>query len=269
MRGVMRTSRLRLDPAGTRGQSLPVPEPGSSPLPPGPTAVFQTTHWSVVLQAAGGDSAAALEKLCRTYWYPLYAFVRRQGHSPHDAEDSTQGFFELFLAKRYLKDVDRDKGRFRSFLLASLKHYLANEWKKSTRQKRGGGIQTISFDAMEAEERYRHEPAGESSAELAFDRRWAQAILDVVMRRLRGEFDQAGKSDRFGALSALLFQEPAPGEYERLAAQWKVTESAVRSSVQRIRQRYAALFREEIANTVNDPRDAEGEIAHLVRALTP
>jgi DNA-directed RNA polymerase specialized sigma24 family protein len=223
----------------------------------------------VVLQAADGDSSAALEKLCRTYWYPLYAFVRRQGQSPHDAEDSTQGFFELFLAKRYLKDVDRDKGRFRSFLLASIKHYLANEWKKSTRQKRGGGAQTISFDAMEAEERFRHEPAEESSAELAFDRRWAQAILDVVLQKLRTEFDQAGKSDRFGALSALLFQEPPPGEYAKLAAQWKVTESAVRSSVQRTRQRYAALFREEIANTVRDPSDTDGEIAHLARILTP
>ena len=137
------------------------------------TPVFNATHWSVVLQAAGGDSSAALERLCRTYWYPLYAFVRRQGHAAHDAQDLTQGFFELFLAKHYLKDVDRDKGRFRSFLLASLKHFLANEWKKANRQKRGGLVETISFDATDAEERYRLEPTEESSAELIYDRRWA------------------------------------------------------------------------------------------------
>lgn len=229
--------------------------------------VFQTTHWSVVLQAAGGDSTAALEHLCRVYWYPLYAYVRRQGHDPHDAQDLTQGFFELFLTKHYLKDVDRDKGRFRSFLLASIKHFLANEWKKSSRQKRGGLVRAISFDAMAAEERYRHEPTEASSAELSFDRRWAKAILDTVLRRLREEFVQAGKADRFDELSALLFREPSAGEYPRLAALWKVTESGVRSSVQRIRQRYAALFREEIASTVNDPREVDGEIAHLVAAL--
>ncbi len=229
--------------------------------------VFHTTHWSVVLQAASGDSTAALERLCRTYWYPLYAFVRREGYNEHDAQDLTQGFFELFLAKHYLKEVDRDKGRFRSFLLASLKHYLANEWKKANRQKRGGLAVTISFDAADAEERYRLEPAEESSAELIYDRRWARSVLDSVMAKLREEFAQAGKGDRFEPLSRFIFGEPQPGEYPRLAAQWKVTESGVRSSVQRIRERYAALFRAEIANTVSDPRDVDGEIAHLINAL--
>jgi RNA polymerase sigma-70 factor (ECF subfamily) len=246
---------------------LAVSEPNHHPAAPAPNAVFQTTHWSLVLQAAGGDSAVALERLCRAYWYPLYAFVRREGHDPHEAEDLTQGFFELFLAKHYLKDVDRDKGRFRSFLLVSMKHFLANEWKKANRQKRGGQVRTVSFDTLAAEERYRLEPAGESSADLVFDRRWAKAILDTVMQKLRAEFEQAGKADRFGDLGALLFQEPPPGRYAQLAAQWKVTESGVRSSVQRIRQRYAALFREEIAATVSDPRDVDGEIAHLMRAL--
>ena len=221
----------------------------------------------MVLQATGGDSLAALERLCQTYWYPLYAFVRRQGHDVHDAQDLTQGFFELFLAKHYLKDVDRDKGRFRSFLLASLKHYLANEWKKANRQKRGGPVETTSFDAADAEERYQLEPAEESSAELVYDRRWARAVLDSVMAKLREEFVQAGKRDRFEPLSRFLFQEPQPGEYPQLAVQWKVTESGVRSSVQRIRERYTALFRAEIANTVSDPRDVDGEIAHLIKAL--
>lgn len=221
----------------------------------------------MVLQASSGDSTEALERLCRSYWYPLYAFARRQGHNAHEAEDLTQGFFELFLTKHYLKDADREKGRFRSFLIASLKHFIANEWKKANRQKRGGLVRTISFDALTAEERYHHEPAQNSSAELAFDRIWARAILDTVMQRLRGEFAAAGKADRFGELSALLFQEPPPGEYARLAALWKVTESGVRSSVQRIRQRYAMLFRDEIASTLNDPRDVDGEIAHLLSAL--
>lgn len=237
-------------------------EPAASQSP-----TFQTTHWSVVLQAAGGDSLPALEGLCRAYWYPLYAFVRRQGYDVADAQDLTQGFFELFLARHYLKDVDREKGRFRSFLLASLKHFLANEWKKAGRQKRGGGVEVISFDAVGAEERLRVEPAGPGEPEAVFDQRWARAVLDSVLAKLRAEFAQAGKEDRFGELSALIFQEPAPGEYARLAAQWRVTESGVRSSVQRIRQRYAALFREEIAHTVNDPQDVEGEIAHLLAAL--
>jgi DNA-directed RNA polymerase specialized sigma24 family protein len=234
---------------------------------PAPDRAFQTTHWSVVLQAASGESSAALERLCHAYWFPLYAFVRRQGHDAHDAQDLTQGFFELFLAKHYLKDVDRQKGRFRSFLLASLKHYLANEWKKANRQKRGGLVETISFDAVAAEERYRLEPAAEASAELVYDRRWASAVLDTVTRKLRQEFEAAGKSNRLGPLSAFLFQEAPPGEYARLAAQWKVTESGVRSSVQRIRQRYAALFRDEIANTVNNPQEVDDEIAYLLSAL--
>lgn len=232
-----------------------------------PSPVFQTTHWSVVLNAASGDSTAALENLCRSYWYPLYAFVRRQGHDATEAQDLTQGFFELFLAKHYLKDVDPQKGRFRSFLLASLKHFLANEWKKGNRQKRGGGHLTLSFDAMDAEERYLHEPVDRTSADALYDRRWAQAILDTVVRKLRNEFEQAGKADRWQELSALLFQEPPAGEYARLAGMWKVTQSGVRSSVQRIRQRYAALFREEIASTVSDPRDIDGEIAHLIQAM--
>ena len=220
-----------------------------------------------MLQAASGESSAALENLCGAYWYPLYAYARRVGHDTHDAEDLTQGFFELFLAKHYLKDADRDKGRFRSFMLASLKHFLANKWKKANRQKRGGLVETISFDAVAAEERYRLEPAEEVSADMVYDRRWAKAVLDTVRLKLRQEFDQAGKGDRFGALSAFLFEEAPSGEYARLAAAWRVTESGVRSSVQRIRQRYGALFREEIANTVNDPRDVEGEIVYLAATL--
>ena len=228
--------------------------------------MFQTTHWSLVLQAAG-DSPAALEKLCRGYWFPLYAFVRRRGFEVPDAQDLTQGFFELFLAKHYLKDVDRERGKFRSFLLGCMKHYLANEWKKEGRQKRGGRLEVISFDAVAAEDRYRMEPADGAEAEVVYDRRWARSVLEAVMAKLRAESAQAGKAERFEALSALLFQEPPPGEYARLATLWRVTESGVRSSVQRIRQRYAALFRAEIAETVSDPADVEGELMHLIKAL--
>ena len=158
-----------------------------------------------MLQAASGESSASLERLCRTYWYPLYVFVRRQGHDADDAKDLTQGFFELFLAKHYLKDVNRDKGRFRSFLLASLKHFLANEWKKANRQKRGGLVKTISFDAADGEERYRLEPIDETSAEIIYDRRWARAVLDSVMVKLREEFIEADKADRFESLSGRIF----------------------------------------------------------------
>jgi DNA-directed RNA polymerase specialized sigma24 family protein len=232
-----------------------------------PSPLFQTTHWSVVLQAASGDSAAALERLCRAYWYPLYAFVRRLGHASHDAQDLTQGFFELFLARHFLKDVDHAKGRFRSFLLVSLKHYLANEWKKAGRQKRGGGLPAISFDAVAAEERYRMEPEEASSAEKVYDRRWARQVLNSVMDKLHAEFHRTGKGERFEALSLFLFEEPGPGAYARLAEEWKVTGSGLRSSVQRIRQRYAALFRAEIAGTVQDPREVDSEIAYLLSAL--
>lgn len=221
----------------------------------------------MVLEAQNGDTSAALEYLCRAYWFPLYAFVRREGHDRQEAQDLTQGFFELFLTKHYVKEVDREKGRFRSFLLASLKHFLANEWKKAGRQKRGGGRSLISFDAMEAEERLRLEPVDSCEAEDIYDRQWARTILDSVLTKLRNEYSQSGKLDRFSALTPLIFQEPPPGEYTRLAAQWRVTESGVRSSVQRIRRRYAALFRDEIAGTVNDPRDVDGEIAHLLAAL--
>lgn len=243
-------------------------EPRFDPTKPGATATFQTTHWSVVLQATGGESSsAALECLCRTYWYPLYAFVRRQGHNAADAEDLTQGFFELFLARRFLDDVSRDKGRFRSFLLASMKHFIANEWKKAGRQKRGGRFQILSFDAMTAEERFQHESVDQCTPEMAYDSQWAKTLLEAVMARLRAEFERSGKCDRFEALSPLIFVEPPPGEYARLAVEWTVTESGVRSSVQRIRQRYAALFRVEIANTVTDPREVDAEISHLLRAL--
>lgn len=229
---------------------------------------FQTTHWSVVLQAASGDSRGALERLCGVYWYPLYAFARRNGNGPDECEDLTQGFFELLLAKDYLKGVDRDKGKFRSFLLVSFKHFMANERKRTATKKRGGDCQTISFDALEAEERYHLEPTDTLSADILYDRCWARAVLDTVLVKLRQEFQEAGKLDRFERLSAFLFIEPEAGRYRELAQAWRITESAVRSSVQRTRRRYAALFQMEIANTVRDPRDIEGEIAYLASTLS-
>src|SRR3954471_10218810 len=164
--------------------------------------VFATTRWSVVLRAGAGSSASddALARLCRAYWYPLYAFVRRQGHGPHDAQDLTQGFFARLLEKKDLAAVDRSKGKFRSFLLAAMKHYLANEWDRARAQKRGGGLALISIDDAEAEGRYAHEAAEQSTAEQLFDRRWALTLLDQVLARLEDEMAAAGKHAMFNAL---------------------------------------------------------------------
>src|SRR4051794_34289874 len=167
-------------------------------------ANFTPTHWSVVLAAAGRNDSThvrdALEKLCRNYWLPAYAFVRRQGHGPHDAEDLTQEFFARLLQKNYLADVERAKGRFRSFLLASLKHFLANEWDKARAQKRGGGQVPVSIDAAAAETSFSFEPADQLTAEKIFERRWALALLDQVLRRLRNEYLADGKEKQFEQL---------------------------------------------------------------------
>ena len=150
--------------------------------------VFQTTHWSVVLQAAGEESGRALEHLCRTYWYPLYAFIRRKGHSPQDAQDLTQAFFARLLEKNYVAQADRERGRFRTFLLAALTHFLADEWDKARRLKRGGGREIISFDAALAEERYRLEPIDQLDAAKLYERRWVTTLFDQVLARLEQEF---------------------------------------------------------------------------------
>ena len=237
-------------------------------MPPPSAREFHTTHWSMVLHARG-DSAgaqAALAKLCAAYWYPLYAFVRRQGLGEHDAQDLTQEFFARLLQKGWLGDVERERGRFRSFLLAAMKHFLANEWDRSRAKKRGGGVATIALDAMSAETRYRHEPADTQTAEKLFDRRWAMTLLDQVLARLRAEMLAAGKLADFDALKFCLSGEKTA--YAEVARTLDMSEGAVKVAVHRLRERYRALLRAEIAETVATPEEIDGELRHLLTALS-
>lgn len=232
--------------------------------------VFATTHWSVVQLAARHDTTRAqqaLSELCSTSWYPLYAFVRRQGISPHDAQDLTQEFFARFLAGNYLNDVSPDKGRFRSFLLACLKHFLANEWQRAHAAKRGGGARTISFDETAAEERYRLEPVDEQSADKLFDRRWAMTLLDSVLAEMGAEFVREGKEAQFEKLKPTLGGSRETQPYAQLAAELSMSEGAVKVAVHRFRQRYRELLRERIAATVATRSDVDSEIRHLFSVL--
>ena len=227
---------------------------------------FTTTHWSVVLAAAEQESpqaAEALEKLCRTYWYPLYAFVRRQGYSPPDTEDLLQGFFARFLEKHYLEDVDQGKGRFRSFLLGALNHYLANEWDKAKTVKRGGRVEFVSLEGEAAESRYWEEPASELTPERLYEQRWACVLLERVMARLQQDFDAAGQGPLFETLKGFLLGESRSASYADLAAQQGLSAGALKMKVQRLRQRYQRLLRDEIAHTVARPEEVEDEIRYL------
>ena len=232
---------------------------------------FQTTHWSVVLaagQRVTPQSAEALEKLCRTYWYPLYAYIRRQGYDAHDAQDLTQAFFARFLEKNYLGDVDRAKGKFRSFLLASLKHFLANEWDKARAKKRGGAQTFIPLDNGSAETRYGLEPAHDETADKIYERRWALTLLDQVLARLQGEYVAAGKTRSFDELKVFLTGEKSSAPYSEVAAKLKLTEGAVKVAVHRLRHRYRELLRAEIAQTVGSPDEIDAELRHLFAALS-
>lgn len=231
---------------------------------------FATTHWSVVAQAQGPlapQAFDALEKLCQAYWYPLYAFVRRQGYTPEESQDLTQEFFARLSGKKALETVAREKGRFRSYLLASMKHLLANEWNRSQCQKRGGGLTILSLDELRAEERYRLEPADESTPEKVYERRWAETIIDSVTLQLRDEFVAAGQAGRFEALKVFLLAGQEPATYASVADSLCMTEGAVRTAIYRIRQRYGALFRAEIAQTVTSLSEMEDEIRHLLDVL--
>lgn len=210
---------------------------------------------------------AALSSLCRTYWYPLYAFVRRQGHSAHDAQDLTQEFFAKLLAKNYLAAVAPERGKFRSFLLASLKHFLANEWKRTQAAKRGGGQQLISLDDHEAESRYALEPADNTTAEKIFERRWATTLLDQVVNRLRDEYARAEKLALYDALKGCLTVESRSAPYAELGVKLNMSEGAIKVAVHRLRQRYREVLREEIAQTVSSPEEVEDELRHLFAAL--
>jgi RNA polymerase sigma factor (sigma-70 family) len=233
---------------------------------------FVTTHWSVVLTAGSGDGTRAhdaLARLCQTYWYPLYAYVRRRGFSPHDAEDLTQGFFTRLLQTHFPGDARREKGRFRWYLLASMNHFLANEWDRARARKRGGGQAAISLNAEAAESRYQLEPAETLTAEKIYERRWALTLLDAVLQNLEREQESIGKKQQFDALRFCLTGERSKLPYAELAAGLGSSEGAVKVAVHRLRQRYRELLRAEIANTVSSPDEVEDEIRHLFAVLAP
>ncbi|HTV62027.1 MAG TPA: sigma-70 family RNA polymerase sigma factor [Verrucomicrobiae bacterium] len=237
-----------------------------------PNPVFATTHWSLVLSACDRQSphsAEALEKLCRTYWFPLYAYVRRNGQSKENAEDLTQAFFARLLEKHFLDTAQPDRGRFRSFLLAALKHFLANEWHRAAAQKRGGCQPHLSFDTEFAEQKLRLEMASaEISPDRAFERRWAMTLLEQTLSRLRSEFEQAGKTPEFERLKIFLAAGKGEVPYADAAAKMKISESALRVAVHRLRKRYRELFREEIAHTLAAGESVDGEMRYLLNVLS-
>jgi RNA polymerase sigma-70 factor (ECF subfamily) len=233
--------------------------------------VFATTRWTVVL-AAGKRRApqadAALEELCRTYWFPLYAYVRRHANSKEDAEDLTQAFFARFLEKNYLDGLDRERGKFRAFLLAALKHFLANEWDKSQRQKRGGGVAPLSLDWQDADTRYQIDPADNLTPDKLYDRAWAVTLLERVITRLRDECVAKGKAQLFEQLRPFLMVGKNAIPYPDVAATLGINEGTVRTAVHRLRQRYRQLLRDEIAHTLADPTQVEEELQSLFQAFT-
>jgi len=231
---------------------------------------FATTHWSIVLQAAETDSpqaAEALARLCRAYWYPLYAYVRRQGHTVEDAQDLTQEFFARLLERKSLRLADRTRGRFRTFLLTSLKHFLINEWKQANRQKRGGGLQIISLDAEATETRFQAEPADNRSPDKAFERRWAMVLLDRALDQLQREFAAAERGQVFEELKATLTGQDNESSYAEIGGRLGMAEGNVKTAVHRLRRRYRELLREEIALTVEDPEAIDEEMRDLFAAL--
>jgi len=242
----------------------------SKPKSPDTADYFATTHWSVILDARGADTSVAreaLEKLCRAYWYPLYAYIRRQGRDAPDAQDLTQEFFARLLEKHFLEEVDRGKGRFRSFLLGSLKHFLANDWDRRRAQKRGGGVLHISIDGQVAESRYGLEPRHDQTPDKLFERRWALTLLDQVLTRLREEFVAAGKGEQFDQLKVVLTSDKRSIPYATLGAQVGLSEGAIKVAVHRLRQRYREVLRAEIAATVASPAEVEEELRHLFTVL--
>jgi len=235
-----------------------------------PGDVFATTHWTVVL-AAGKRSTPqaglALEELCRTYWFPLYAYVRRRGHNKEDAEDSVQAFFARFLEKNYLAGLSAERGRFRAFLLASLKHFLINEWKKSQRLKRGGGEKLLSLDWETADTKFQVATVNEPSPDKAFDREWALALLAKVIGRLQTECETDGKAKLFEQLKVFLTTGRSESSYSETAKKSCMEETAVRVAVHRLRKRYRQLLRDEIAQTLSEAGDVDEEMRALFGAF--
>jgi RNA polymerase sigma factor (sigma-70 family) len=239
-------------------------------VPAGSGESFATTRWTVVLaarQMVTPEAGRALETLCRTYWMPLYAFARRQGHAPADAEDLTQGFFAEFLRRNSLEGLNRDRGRFRAFLLAAFKHFLANEWDRAHRLKRGGGVVLLPLDAVEAESLFQDACANTPSPDRAYDRTWVLTLLDVVLQRLQAELTAAGRAEAFEHLKAFLTLDAEARPYLEVARALGMSEGAVKVAVHRIRRRYRELLRAEVAQTLARPEQVEEELAALMAAF--
>jgi RNA polymerase sigma factor (sigma-70 family) len=231
--------------------------------------MFTTTHWSVVLAAQGESPAAqeALEDLCRTYWRPIYSFVRREGAKPEEAKDITQGFFLVLLERKDFSSVRQEKGRLRSFLLASLKHFMANERRDAATLKRGGGRAPIPLDEIESSDVSDFDRGDMLSADLLYDRRWALTVLDRVFARLREESQRSLNPPLLQRLNTLLSDEPDRPSQADIAHEFGMTENAIKQAFHRLRQRYRQLLREEVAHTVATPADIEDELRHLIAAL--
>lgn len=231
---------------------------------------FRTTHWTVLLSAGDPErplAAQALADFCQVYWYPLYAYVRRRGYDAVSARDLTQEFFAQLLQKRLLSGLDPAKGKFRSWLLAVMNHFLAHEWAKSRAQKRGGGTWLLSLDDTNAEERFQLEPVDRCTPETLFDRRWALALLEQAAGRLRQEYEAAGKQDLYRGIKGFVSMDGTQVSYQQAAAQLHLSPSAVKSAVYRLRHRYQELIRSEIARTVSGPAEVDQELADLLAAI--
>lgn len=264
----MRIGRYRLGSALV-STSAQADTAGTTRVEPSRRQTFVTTHWSVVLSAAHSDTTQAhdaLAKLCRSYWHPLYAYVRRRGYSPEDAEDLTQGFFAALLQRNAVSTVSPDKGRFRSFLLASLNHFLSDEWDKARAQKRGAG-KVISFDTQAAETWLNQVPSENLTPEKAFELRWAITLLEQVYRALEEEHRQHGKVELFDTLRGTLAGPGNSAPYAELAQRLGLNEGAVKVAVHRLRQRYRALLRQTIAETVANEAEVEEELRYLLRIV--
>lgn len=240
-------------------------------MPEAAVGSFPTTHWSLVTAAGMAESsraAEALARLCGSYWYPVYAYVRGEGHDPHTAQDFTQEFFARLIERNFVSAAAQEKGRFRSFLLVALKRFLVNEWERTNAQKRGGSVVFVPLEPDDAEKRYQEEPADELSADRIYERRWALALLDDVMGTLRREYADSGRAELFDLLKVFLCGENSPLTQVEIGRRLGLSESAVKSSVHRMRQHYRELLREHVAQTLVSRMDIEDELRHLLTVLS-
>ncbi len=232
--------------------------------------LFPHTRWSVVLAATrtpSPESASALETICRAYWQPLYAYIRRTGQSPHDAQDLTQEFFRLLLEKGWLQDADRGRGRLRTFLITAFKHFIAKEWRRAAAQKRGGGQAPVELDTRIAESHCTADGGSSLAPDAVFDRQWALTLLDLTLKRLQEEFNATGKAGDYEVLKPCLMAAHGTIDYGAVATQLGVNAGAARVAVHRLRKRFREIYREEISQTLAEEADLEGELRHLAAAL--